>query len=201
MKKCYLIVSIFWFFSILIQATENNPVIIQAYYGVQISAITTGTGHGTGYTFSAHVTKGRKALEAGFIYSTRESRISGADIKHRVYLSNLEEMQNNKKHYLPYLQYNLVYQKGISYSPELITLGGNTYLVKSDPGIIATMGHYIGYGNNVRFYDRFYMDAFFGLGFYTGSLDKVFGPGTWGFHKENNGITYSIKFGIGYHFK
>ncbi len=173
---------------------------VTAHYGLAASYINTGTGHGAGYTINANVTKGRKSLEAGIIYSERESKISGADIKYRIYLGALDRLNNGNKIYTVYLQYNLVYQKGTSYSPELVTLGDQTYLVNTDPGTIATMGHFIGYGNQIRLMKNLFFDTSLGLGYYIGSLDKVCGPGTWGIHNENSGFTYSFKIGFGYMF-
>ncbi|MBN2524002.1 MAG: hypothetical protein JXB24_12075 [Bacteroidales bacterium] len=173
---------------------------VKARYGLAASYIYTGTGHGAGYTVNANVTKGRKLLEAGIIYSERESKISGADIKYRIYLGALDRLNSGNKIFNAYLQYNLVYQKGTSYSPELVTLGDQTYLVNTDPGTIATMGHFIAYGNQVSVMKNLYFDTSLGLGYYIGSLDKVDGPGTWGIHNENSGFTYSFKIGFGYMF-
>ncbi len=178
-------------------ATINKD---KPYYGVSIAQINTGTGHGVGYTLNASINKGRKSLEVGFIYSDREAKIAGADFKYKLFLGNLNRLHSEKKYYKPYLQYNLIYQKGTSYSSELITLGDETYVVNSDPGAIATMGHYLAFGNKIKLFQRAYFDASMGIGYYKGSLNPVDGPGTWGMHKGNSGFTYSFKIGFGYTF-
>ena len=191
-----LIVSTSYLFAEDISVTTK-----ETYYGIAVSWINTGTGHGMGYTVNASITKGRKSLEAGLIYSDRESKIAGGDFKYRIYLGNIKSLQDDKKFYIAYLQYNLVYQKGISYSADLVFLGDVHYVVESDPGTIATMGHYIAYGNKIKLFHNVYIDTSIGLGYYRGSLDKVEGPDTWGIHNENSGFTYSLKIGFGYAFK
>jgi hypothetical protein len=182
-------------------AEENTPGTFEAVYGVSVSHINTGTGHGPGYAVNANVNKGRKTLEVGLVYSNRDSKIGGADFRYRVLLGDISRIQGNDKLYTAYLQYNLMYQKGMSYSPDLVTLGDTEYEVESDPGVVATMGHFIAYGNKIKLFNNVYVDASLGLGYYVGSLDKINGPGTFGIHNENSGLTYSLKVGIGYTFR
>lgn len=180
---------------------KNNAVqLVDTYYAVCFSQIYSGSGHGTGYTINGSVNKGRKALEVGLIYSDRESKISGADFKYRLLLGNLYRIQQNEKIFTPYLQYNLIYQKGISYSSDVAQLGSETYSIPSEPGTVSTMGHYLAYGNKIRLFNRAYFDTSLGLGVYKGSLNKVNGPGTWGIHGENHGFTFAFKVGFGYTF-
>ena len=153
-----------------------------------------------GFSFSGGIVKGRKSLEVGIIYNDQASRVSGGDFRYRVMLGNLYKIQANNKFYTPYLQYNLMYQKGMSNGAELVQLGGETYQIDSEPGTIATMGHYLAYGNKIKLFERAYIDTSIGLGVYQGSLDHVNGPDTWGIHHENSGFTYSFKVGFGYTF-
>jgi hypothetical protein len=191
--------------TILLAATvsyaKNNAVGAEtAHYGVGLSQINTGTGHGTGYTINANIMKGRKSLEIGVIYSEHESKFAGGDVKYKVFLGNVQRVQDENKFYKPYLQYNLIYQKGTSYSPDIVTFGDASYEIPTEPSSIATMGHYLAYGNKIKLFGDVYFDSSFGLGVYFGSLDKVNGPDTWGIHGTNAGLTYSIKLGIGYIF-
>ena len=179
---------------------KNVGQIDASHYGIGLSQINTGTGHGTGYSFTANILKGRKSLEVGLIYSDRESKIAGGDFKYEIYLGNIHRIENGKKIFFPYLQYNLMYEKGTSYSPDLVTLNGTQYEIPSDPGSVATIGHYVAYGNKIRIFGNAYVDSSLGLGLYTGSLDKVNGPDTWGIHNTNNGFTFSFKIGFGYTF-
>ncbi|MBN1598694.1 MAG: hypothetical protein JW894_10395 [Bacteroidales bacterium] len=184
-----------------ISFAKKNAVIVQdTYYGVGLSQVNNGSGHGIGYTINANLAKGRKLLEVGLIYSERESKISGGDIKYRIMLGNIYRLKDQDKLYTPYLQYNLMYQKGLSVSSEVVYLGGEEYEVPSDPGTVATMGHYLAYGNKIRLFGRSYLDASVGLGYYIGSVDKADGPDTWGVHSTNGGLTYSFKVGFGYTF-
>ena len=180
---------------------KKNAVVIQGtQYAVNLSQINSGNGYGVGYTFNGSLIKGRKALEVGLIYSDRESKISGGDFKYRIFLGNIYRIQGNDKLFTPYIQYNLIYQKGTSYAPDVVQLGSETYTVPSEPGIVSSMGHYLGGGNKIRLFNRAYLDTSIGLGIYLGSLDKTEKPNTWGIHKDNYGFTYAFKVGFGYTF-
>ena len=173
---------------------------METHYAVNLSQINSGSGHGMGYSFNGNIMKGRKALEVGLIYSQRELKISGADFKYRIFLGNIYRLDGNKNIFSPYIQYNLIYQKGMSYRPDEVQLGSETYKVPTEPGMISTMGHYLAGGNKIRLFNRAYLDTSLGLGIYQGSLDKTEDPGTWGIHKGNYGFTYAFKVGFGYTF-
>ena len=172
----------------------------ETHYAVGLSQINTGSGHGAGYTINGSIMRGRKAMEVGLICSEREARISGGDFKYQIMFGNLNRIQSYNKLFVPYVQFNLVYRKGMSYSPEVVKLGTENYSVPSHPGMISTIGHYLAYGNKIRIFNKVYFDSSVGFGFYLGSLDKVNGPGTFGIHYENSGFTYSFKVGFGYAF-
>ncbi len=200
MKANAVILIIFFLSSEQTFGKKNAVEINQTYYGVSFSFINSGSGQSAGYTANGSITKGRTTLEAGLIYCENDIRISGGDFKYRILLGNLYRIQGNDKIFTPYFQYNLNYQNGISYSPDLVQLGSETYTVPSDPGTVSTIGHYLAYGNKIRLFNRAYFDTSFGLGVYQGSLDKVNGPETWGIHKENYGFTFAFKVGFGYTF-
>lgn len=200
MKRLVLISTILLLSSFTLIFGKKNTIQIQeeTYYAASIAHIHTGSGHGAGYAFSGIVMRGRKSLEAGFIYSDRESKVAGCDIRYRIMLGNLCSIQQNGRKFIPYLQYNLMYEKGISYASDLVELGSEIYEIPSEPGTVATMGHYLGYGNKIKLFNKTYIDTSIGLGVYQGSLDHLNGPGTWGIHYDNCGFTYSFKIGIGY---
>jgi hypothetical protein len=181
--------------------SKKNAVATElSHYGVGFSEINTGTGQGMGYGINANICKGRKSLEVGFIYSDRESKISGGDFKYKIFLGNLYRVEDQNKLFKPYFQYNLIYQKGTSYSPDQVTLGGAKYDIASEPGTVATIGHYLAYGNKIRLFGSTYLDSSLGFGYYMGSIDKVNGPNTIGIHNENSGLTFAVKIGLGYTF-
>jgi hypothetical protein len=200
MKALATIVVIILMTATVSYAKKNAVVTETAHYGVGLSQINTGSGHGTGYTINGNIMKGRKFLEIGVIYSERESKFAGGDIKYKVFLGNIQRVKDENKIFKPYLQYNIIYQKGTSCSPDIVTIDDASYEAPADPGTIATMGHYLAYGNKIKLFGNAYFDSSFGLGVYIGSLDKVNGPGTLGIHSTNAGLTYSIKLGIGYIF-
>lgn len=200
MKKSVLFISFLLLVFSISYSKKNIETSTDPVYGFGISHINTGTGHGIGYTLSASVLKGRKSLEVGLIYSDRESKIGGGDFQYKIYLGNISRVNDSHKRLKPYLQYNLVYQRGTSYSNNVVTLNNKSYEMESEPGKIATIGHYLGYGNKISLSGKVYIDSFLGFGFYIGSLDKTRHPDTFGIHNENNGFTYSIKVGISYIF-
>ena len=179
---------------------KNTVEINQTYYGVSFSFINSGSGQSAGYTVNGSITKGRTTLEAGLLCCENNARISGGDFKYRILLGNLYRIQESAKIFTPYFQYNLNYQKGISYSPDYVQSGYEIYTVPSDPGTVSTIGHYIAYGNKILLFNRAYFDTSLGLGVYQGTLDKINGPDTWGIHKKNYGFTFAFKVGFGYTF-
>lgn len=182
-------------------AKRNEGVTDFVHYGAGLSTINAGTGYGTGYTISANVIKGRRSLELGIIYSERESKFSGGDFKYRIYLGNIYRIENENNIYKPYLQYNLLYECATTDAPDIVDLGGTNYEIASDPGVVSMIGHFLSYGNKIRFLGNTYIDSSLGLGVYRGSLGNSDGEGTWAIQGTNTSITYSFKIGVGYTFK
>jgi len=179
----------------LICGKDSNPLIYRHYY-IGGYHTCSGNGYGAAYTFNAGIQSGRKSLEAGLLYSERDQRISGGDFKYRIYLGNINKIENNIKVFSPYLQYNLIYQIGISHEPDVIILGDETYEVATAPGRVASMGHYVQAGNKLRLFNRVYFDTSIGLGVYQGSLSKTERTDTWGIHYQNHGFTFACKVGL-----
>ena len=201
MNKVRLIILLY--LTIISTTTYAEIEIVQSVdtqYGLSISFINAGTGHGNGYTLNGNVRQKRKSLEVGLIYSERERGIAGADIKFRVFPFKFEFLKYRNFPIKSYLQYNILFQKSMSYTSEILELGGKRYEMPAKPGKIATFGHFIAFGSQIWMFRQIYFDTSLGLGIYQGSLDKINGPGTPGIHWENSGITYSFKFGIGYLF-
>lgn len=171
------------------------------HYGISVCTINSGSGHGFGISMNAFVFKGRKSLEAGAIYQVRENKISGADIKYKIFLIRNENLFYGRKSVFPYLQYNLIYYKARACNPVIININKSTIeLHGSFPGIVATIEHYASLGFQFKLYGGIYADINIGLGIYIGSIDKQNKPRCPGLHKENFGFTASFKIGIGYRF-
>ena len=201
MKALTLITAILIALPLSVSARQRNIAVEQSpSYGFAVEQMTTGTGQGSGYTVNANINKGRKALEVGLIYSTKEEKLAGSDIRCKVFLGSPYRVSNNNKAFKPYLQYNVVFQKGLSTGNEIVNLGGVDYAMQQEPGTIATFGHFLGYGNKIQVFNRAYIDSSLGFGVYQGSIDKINGPDTFGYHNNNYGLTYSFKIGFGYTF-
>ena len=200
--KTQVLILLFLFFilSDIKAITRNTPTNI-FYYNIKSGLLTTGSGHGKGYTLNFQINNGRKALEAGVIFNANNHKLSGCDIRYKIYLGSFYRVLSMNKIYKPYLQYNLVFQKGKSTGEEIVSLNGVEYIIQQDPGMIATIGQYLGYGNKITLFNNAYLDSSLGFGIYQGSLDKINEPNTFGYHKDNFGLTYSLKIGFGYIFK
>lgn len=201
MKQVRLIL-IVYFITIPVILNAKTEIIPhhKTKYGLIISFINAGTGHGNGYTLNGYVREKRKALEIGIIYSEMERGIAGADINIRFYPNKFNFLENNYFPVISYLQYNILFQKSTSFAPQIIEFGGVKYEISGKPGKIATFGHYLVFGSQLWLFKQVNIDTSLGIGVYHGSLDQINGPGTIGIHWENFGITYSFKIGIGYLF-
>jgi hypothetical protein len=177
---------------------EGNSSTHAKHYNVSASIVSSGSGQGMGYSISTGINAGRKTLEAGIIFDQRDGKISGGSVQYRIKFRNIIGIEDWNTMYVPYMQYHLIYQKSLSYAPDVVELEGKEYIITTEPGVVATMGHYLETGTKIRIFEKFYLDASMGLGAYFGSLDKINGPGTWGIHHSNNGFTYACKVGICY---
>jgi hypothetical protein len=177
---------------------EGNSSTHTKHYNISASIINSGSGQGMGYSISTGINDGRKTLEAGIIFDQRDGKISGGSVQYRIKLGNIIGIEAWKSAFIPYLQYQLLYQKSLSFAPDLVELEGKEFIISTAPGVISTMGHYLETGSKIRIVEKFYLDASMGLGAYFGSLNKINGPGTWGIHHSNNGFTYACKVGICY---
>jgi hypothetical protein len=181
-------------------AKRDNEETDHIQYGAGLSQINAGNGFGTGYTISASVLKGRRSLDIGITYSERESKFSGGDFKYKIFLGNLNRITNADIVYKGYLQYNLLYQSGLSYGPVLINLGGNSYEISADPGTIISIGHFLSYGNRIRLFGNTFIDSSLGFGIYRGNFDNSDRPGNWEIQGTTSYFTYSFKIGLGFSF-
>ncbi len=201
MKSPAIILAILITSSTYCFAKKNGIVDVkEKYYGVSVAQVNAGNGHGTGYAFNANINKGRKSLEFGVLYNENEEKLSGADLKYRIMLGDKSRVVTQSNFYQPYLQYNLMYQKGTSYAAETMTLGDQTVEIDSDPATIATIGHYLAYGNKISIFGNAYLDTSIGIGLYQGSINNELEASAWGIHNENGGLTFSLKIGFGYTF-
>jgi hypothetical protein len=172
-----------------------------SHFGISVCAINSGSGHGFGISMNAFVFKGRKSLEAGAIYQVRQDKISGADIKYKIFLIRNKDLIYSRKSVFPYLQYNLIYHKAKACTPVIININKSTIeLHASVPGAVTTIEHYASLGFQLKLYGGIYADNNIGLGIYLGSIDKQNKPQWPGLHKDNFGFTISFKLGIGYRF-
>lgn len=201
MKKLAVMTTIFAILTIKVSAQYDKEKEFDSHFGVNVSQIHSGSGHGHGLSLNTNVQKGRKSLEVGAIYQTRENKIAGADLRYKVFFGQFNEVIYRNKLFKPYFQYNLIYQVATVDAPTIVNRTKSTIELPDDePGFIGTMEHYAAFGMQFRFYNSFYIDSSLGLGVYIGSIDKENGADTFGVHKENHGFTASFKIGIGYRF-
>lgn len=199
--KTIVVITMITFTAISTNAQYDREKEFNTHYGLNISNIYSGSGHGYGVSINTNVQKGRKSLEIGAIYNPAESRFSGADFRYKVFSGPFNDVIYRRKLLKPYFQYNLIYQHKTIYTPVVLTgLKSTVELSDNEPGVVGTMEHYISLGIQLKLHKCFFMDTSLGVGAYIGSLDKEKGPDTFGIHKENHGYTGSFKIGIGYRF-
>ena len=171
-----------------------------SHFGMNVSQIHSGSGHGYGISINTNIQKGRKSLEVGAIYQTSENKIAGADLRYKIFFGQFNDFLFGEKLLSPYFQYNLIYHKTTVDAPT-VTRGKSTIeLPDSEPGTIGTMEHYVSMGLQLKLINCFYIDSSLGLGAYIGTIDKENISKSFGIHKENYGFTTSFKLGIGYRF-
>ena len=97
------------------------------FYGVNLTQFHTGSGHGSSYVMNSNIQKGRKLLELGMVYQDQDKRISGGDVKYKVYLGKnaFSNSQSNNSGITakPYLHYNCIYHSSKVVTPDFIPPG------------------------------------------------------------------------------
>ncbi len=200
MKKLAILIIVIAL-TLTVKSQYNEKKEYDSHYGINLSSINSGSGHGYGISMNTNIQKGRKSLEVGAIYQSRENKISGADLRYKIFIGRFNDFLDGKKIISSYIQYNLIYQKATVDAPTVVTRDKSTIeLPNSGPATIGTMEHYASFGMQLNMYNDFYIDSSVGLGVYIGSLDKDNPPNSFGIHKENHGYTASFKIGIGYRF-
>ncbi|HYW96948.1 MAG TPA: hypothetical protein VE870_15235 [Bacteroidales bacterium] len=192
-------------FSLHVSAQE--PEGFGVFYGVDLSQVYTGSGHGSSFAMNTNIQKGRRSLELGMLYQQDQSRVSGGDVEYKVFLGKNAFLDNQASSQgvtlKPYVHYNCIYHNSKVNTPDYFPVGSkkSTYPeLPSSPGTIATMEHYAGMGLQMMISGNICIDGSLGFGAYIGSLDKINTPETLGIHKENYGFVMSFEFGLGYKF-
>ena len=203
MKKLACIFLAFFVYS----GAEAQNKTYEVFYGVNLTQFHTGSGHGSSYVVNTNLQKGRKSLEMGIVYQDDDKRISGGDVKYKVFFGKNAflnvESDGKGIHTRPYLHYNFIYHSTVAEVPDFVPAGAKKSDLKelpSSPGTIATMEHFTGIGMQLFLAGNFCLDGSMGLGAYIGSLDKYNDPGTIGIHEENQGFVLAFELGLGYKF-
>ena len=141
------------------------------------------------------------------IYNEEESRISGADVKYKVFLGQNAFLDGDASSdgikFKPYIHYNFLYHSSEVEAPAFLPPNRKKSTHPELPateGTIASMEHYAGLGLQMLVSNGFSLEGSMGFGTYIGSLDKYNSPSTFGIHKENHGFVLSFEIGMGYKF-
>jgi len=152
MKKfCLFILGLLVILPVFSQNEGHN-----VYYGVNLSQFHTGSGHGSSYVINTNIRRGRKALDFGMVYQGADKRISGGDVKYKVFMGKNAFLESQQEEHgisvKPYIHYNCIYQSSRVVTPDVAPTGmkKSTYPeLPSSPGTIASMEHYAGLGIQV----------------------------------------------------
>ncbi|NBC82780.1 MAG: hypothetical protein GVY19_05305 [Bacteroidetes bacterium] len=200
MRTTLLIAAILMAITSLIKAQElDNEA--NASYGIAMSQNHTGSGHGSNVALSTNVRKANKTLEVGAIFNDEENRISGADIKYKVFLGTPNEFVYKSRKVKTFFQYNCMYQKRTT--EKNMDLAGNFKSTGESPtmeGEVSTIEHYVGIGMQVKLMNRMHLEGSMGAGGYIGSVKHDEGGARITNQSKNGGYTLSFKIGVGYAF-
>lgn len=200
MMKIHIIIATIFLAAGLTTSAQSDEYTDIARYGVNMSQNHTGSGHGSNVALSTNVRKANKSLEVGAIFNDEENKISGADIKYKVFLGTPSEFVYKNKTVRTFLQYNCMYQKRTTEK----TMAVNSQLkatgeAPTETGVVSTIEHYVGIGMQVKLMNRMHLEGSMGAGGYIGSV-KDDNQNNVGMHQTNGGYTLSFKLGIGYAF-
>ncbi len=178
-----------------------------ATYGIDLSQVHTGSGHGSSFAMNTDIQQGRRSIEFGVLYQEDQKRISGGNVEYKVFLGRNAFRNNHAENhgltFKPYIHYNCIYHNFKVNTPDFVPVGAkkaSTADLSTSPGLISTMEHYAGLGLQVMISSNVSFDSSMGLGAYIGSLDKVTAPETIGIHGDNFGFVLAVQFGLGYKF-
>ena len=79
MKTLTTIAALITILALKVNAQYDREKEFDSHYGASVSQIHSGSGHGHGISINTNVQKGRKSLEFGAIYQTKENKLAGAD--------------------------------------------------------------------------------------------------------------------------
>lgn len=172
-----------------------DPDIMQV--GISSNVEYSGSGHGTNASVNILTLNDNKSFEFGLIVGGNSGRVKGAELKYKTFVGNYNYYYGNTL-IKPYIAYNCMYQTEYVFQPITFETSTETIVIEDEiGGFVSTIEHYVGTGVMFRL-NNFYFDSNIGLGAYFGSLDKEKAPNKIGFHGVNNGLTVSLKLGIGY---
>ncbi len=177
----------------------------QTYMGVNVSEVYTGSGHGYAYVMRTNLQRGRRYLSVGAVLDDNAARLSGADVKFKVYLGdkgNPETLNTKKTHIVPYLHYSCLYhtERVVGQDVHPTSKKSDNIELPAGEGRVATIEHFLGLGLQMNLASSFYVDGNLGLGIYIGSLDHFQAPRTFGIHMDNYGFVLAAELGVGYSF-
>lgn len=173
-------------------SAEQNNYSSNTHYGVSVAQNHTLSGHGSNIAFNTSVRKSNKSLEVGAIISSTENRLSGADLKYKVFICSPNEFVHQNKKVKTYFQYNCMYQKK-TVSESLNTISSlKSAETITTTGRTATIEHYAGFGLQVKVMSNVHIDSSIGAGAYLGSVKAEERM-----DNKNAGLSVSFKIGLG----
>jgi hypothetical protein len=197
MKRLFVVVFVLAVFQLQDTQSQTN---IPMQYGFNLSAVNSGSGHGSNLVLNFVATDNKKAMEFGAIVRPGDFTPKGAEFKYKIFPGKYDYYVNNMM-VRPFVMYNCLYQNETTTEPLVIeTTSGPLVFPDNKAGTISTMEHYLGTGLFFRFLNNFYFSSSAGIGVYLGSISKLETPETLGIHKRNGGLTGNMKLSFGMFF-
>lgn len=185
---------------------QGLPTPAKLNYTSYVSESITGSSESYSTIVGVSMVHERRTYDIGVILNDQDI-FTGAEFVHKVFLNKKEGSTYNVNHYntRPYLIYNFVYHYSQSKMQMIdgkilesgVPVGVNQL---ESPAKVITMEHYLGIGFEQDLIQQFFISTNVGLGLYLGHNDDNNKVDPLVEQRQENGFSWSLKFGFGYRF-
>jgi len=185
---------------------QNLPTPAKLKYASYVSGSMTGSSEPNNTVVGISMVNERRSYDLGVILNEQDF-LTGAEFVHKIFLNKKKGDEYNVKHFntRPYIIYNFVYH----YSQSKMQMTDGKILESGAPvGIneleaptkVITMEHYLGVGFEQDLLKHLFVSTNVGLGLYLGQNNDNNKVNPLVEQRQENGFSWSLKFGFGYRF-
>jgi len=180
----------------------NAPVKYASYVNQSV----TGSSEPYSTVLGVSMVNERRTYDIGVILNQNDF-LTGAEFMHKVFLNKKQGTKYNVNHFntRPYIVYNFVYHYSQSQMQladgKIMESGAPVNVTELEaPTKVITMEHYLGVGFEQDIIKKFYVSTNVGLGLYLGRNNNNNKVDPTVEQRQENGFSWSLKFGFGYRF-